>query len=140
MSEGKLFTTQFTDDVDGKAVQALAIAAAAELASNFADAEVFRAAAGDKAIWLEDGYSIVALLIWRPDPSDMSVWIGMAWTTPGRRNQGLYRHLYRELETLAMQRGFKKVYAGINPSNAVSRRAHAALGMRPLVYVKELGA
>ena len=93
-----------------------------------------RADDGDSALFAQDGERIIALAVLRPWPEYNSLFLGMAWTHPDYRKQGIYRHLFEQAKQLARGRGCRALELGVDVRNETSQRVHLALGAKPTAF------
>lgn len=101
-------------------------------------ADTYRASATDRALYVEHNGDVVSFIVWIPFYGD--AWIGMVWTHPDHREQGLYRALYERLQIAAIELGLTGIACGVAGDNEVSKAVHESLGMIPtsITYSKAL--
>jgi GNAT superfamily N-acetyltransferase len=81
--------------------------------------------ADSECIAVFDDIVVIALLVYCL--YDGWLFIGLAWTHPAHRREGLYRRLVNEAVDLARARGLPGVYAAVGVSNDASIAAHSAI-------------
>ena len=87
---------------------------------------------------LTDSGQLAGYVILRPWVEESCLWIGMAFTFPEYRRQGVYRRLLEAAEERAKDLGLTKIAMGVSSANAESAQAHLALGLTPTMFEREV--
>lgn len=118
----------------GEHVRDLADIASEEILTVYAGGDVFRATPSDRALYIMHEGMVVSLLIWREWEVEDCTWLGLAWTMPNFRGQGLYRSLVTALTAKTKQLGRSQIYCAVLTNNKRSMATHQSVGMQTATF------
>ena len=90
----------------------------------------------DRVSYIRDRHGIASLVVWLPWKGQL--YIGVSWTRPDRRKEGLYRALIEYLKGVAQAKKLECLALGVMPTNTRSIATHKRLGFKAKVLYFEL--
>lgn len=88
----------------------------------------------DSVLWMEHEGEIVAVLTYKAQEWNKTLWICLSFVLPVHRGNGLYSRLYAKAVEIAKEKGMVRVESGISPRNGAMLAAATKNGRR-LEYV-----
>jgi L-amino acid N-acyltransferase YncA len=123
---------EFHDSITNENIFALVDSVAMQYAADYPDSDVYKPTSGNRIVLaLDDDGRLLGFAAWQE--WEGKAFIGLAWTAPDVRRQGVYSAIVTGLRAHAAAQGLKGLASCVHASNTASIAAHDKLLRRRLV-------
>ncbi|HEX4278315.1 MAG TPA: GNAT family N-acetyltransferase [Bryobacteraceae bacterium] len=119
-----------TDKLNGCPALPLAVEAWGELLRDGLTGDAVILQWDQSVVWVEQDGVPVAVILWAYQEYRREIWIGLSYTRPEVRGNGLFRTLYQRIVAIAKEKKAIRIAGGVNVGNAIMREAAERCGRK----------